>query len=171
MQRLFLLRQIDMDCRDGPLSESSLNELEPALERWMSVWHKAPESIMDPRNPDGSNSFTAASYLGLAYIRMYTDYASKRQLSTWNPGLVASNLFRAPVPQRSPRLGPALLHAMESLYIPIKTGIAYSARSHCLHWDIQNFLCKLEVCAFLTKWLLSVANSCDVDPISGTVWQ
>ena len=124
--------------------------------------------MLDPRNPDSSNSFSATSLLGLAHLRLCTGLASYRQLSSWDPDKIALNLYQSPFPRRTPRLAPALLHATQGLYIPVKLGLEWVSRNHFLHWDLSVFLYYLEAAVFLSKWLLSVADSLRGTPMSDT---
>ncbi|KAJ5954281.1 hypothetical protein N7501_008560 [Penicillium viridicatum] len=41
-----------------------------------SLWQRAPESSLDPRNPNGPVTFTSTALLGVAYVRLGLDIGS-----------------------------------------------------------------------------------------------
>ncbi|KAF2165754.1 hypothetical protein M409DRAFT_55628 [Zasmidium cellare ATCC 36951] len=166
LQRIHLARQMQLNGRSESLRSSDLDEINIALERWTHAWRQAPESIFDPRNPDASNSFTATSLLGLAFVRLHTTYASCRALREWQPHKTGLNLARAHSPKRDADIIAALLHATQAFAVPVKFGVEVTSRRQFHHWDLQNFVWHLEAATFLSKWLLSVADFCDKDPVS-----
>ncbi|USW48511.1 hypothetical protein Slin15195_G018300 [Septoria linicola] len=166
LQRIYLSRQMQLESAQGPLRDADANELQNALSRWTLAWQQARGSMLDPRNPDGSNSFTSTSSLGLAYIRLSTNYASRRHLASWDANKIAQSLYDSPLPQRTSRLAPALLHATQGLYIPVKLGLDWVSRSEFLHWDLSIFLYYLEAAVFTSKWLSSVAVSLHTTPMT-----
>ncbi|PPJ55049.1 hypothetical protein CBER1_01527 [Cercospora berteroae] len=166
LQRVYLGRQMQLVGDQGPVRDGDASEIQSALQRWTLAWQQARESMLDPRNPDGSNSFTSTSYLGLAYIRLCTNYASRRHLTSWDVAKFGRSLHESPLPQRSSSLAPALLHATQALYIPVKLGLEWITRSNFLHWDLSIFLCYLEAAVFTSKWLLSIAESSGHFPLT-----
>lgn len=166
LQRIYLARQMQVDINSELVRSTDLGEIEVALERWAHAWKQAPESILDPRNPDASNSFTSTSLLGLAFVRLYTPYAACRRLCESQPKKTGAHLSRAPNPQRITRATPALLHVTHAFAIPVKYGMEYTGRRQFHHWDLQNFIWHLEAATFLSKWLMNVAESCHFDPLS-----
>lgn len=166
LQRIQLMRQMQLDTKSPTLRATDLDEIEVALERWTHAWQQAPESILDPRNPDASNSFTSTSLLGLAFVRLYTPYASCRRLCEWQPEKTGHLLSRAQDPQRTTRITPALLHATQAFAIPVKFGMESTSRRQFHHWDLQNFLWHLEAAVFLSKWLSDAAGASPDEPLS-----
>ncbi|KAF2164294.1 hypothetical protein M409DRAFT_56578 [Zasmidium cellare ATCC 36951] len=165
LQRIYHARQLQVSSIET-LRDSDLEEIEIALDRWTHAWKQAPESILDPRNPDASNSFTSTSYLGLAYVRLHATYGARRRLCDWQPRTAGASLYQAPLPQRAPRMEPALLHAAQALATPVKFGIEYMGRKQFHYWDLQNFIWHLEAAVFLSKWFLGFAETCQYNPPS-----
>lgn len=95
-----------------------------------------------------------------------SNYDNSRSLSSNDPEKVARDLYAAPLPPRMPEIAPALLHATQALYVPVKLGIDWISRRHFLHWDLPVFLYYLEAAVFLSKWLLSVAETVETIPLT-----
>ncbi|KAF7177871.1 hypothetical protein CNMCM7691_006347 [Aspergillus felis] len=111
-----------------------------ALHAWTGLWQRAPESSLDPRNPNGPVTFTSTALLGVAYVRLGLD------------------LVQMPTLPAGPYLLPAILHATHALSIPVKLGVNFVAQSHAFVWSVQHSLCGLEFAIFLSKWLFCIAD-------------
>lgn len=142
-----------------------------ALRRWTSRWQLAPESSLDPLNPNGPIPFTSTALLGLAYARLELDMGPARMLKTRNPREIVQGLLRSPSIDRGPHLLPALLHATHALSIPVKLGVQYVSRSQAFVWSIQHALCGLEFAVLLDKWLKAIGRSMDDRPLEGIHFQ
>ncbi|PYH98337.1 hypothetical protein BO71DRAFT_65879 [Aspergillus ellipticus CBS 707.79] len=138
-----------------------------ALHGWTSGWQRAPESSLDPLNPNGPIPFTSTAFLGLAYCRIHVDLGPYRNLNTRDPQKIASVLSSSPDVPRSRSLLPALLHATHALSIPVKLGVDYVAQSQAFVWSIQHVLCAVEFAIVLNKWLYSVSQSHSTNPLNG----
>ncbi|KAL2813444.1 hypothetical protein BJX63DRAFT_421305 [Aspergillus granulosus] len=115
------------------------------------LWQKAPESSLDPRNPNGPVTFTSTALLGIAYVRLSFNLGSYRILRSHNRMEIANRLLRIPGLSPGPNLLPAALHATHALSIPVKLGVNFVARSHAFMWSVQHSLCGLEFAIFLSK--------------------
>ncbi|RAK72256.1 uncharacterized protein BO72DRAFT_440154 [Aspergillus fijiensis CBS 313.89] len=129
-----------------------------ALHAWTSLWQRAPESSLDPRNPNGPVTFTSTAFLGVAYVRLGLDIGSYRILRSRDANEIASRLLQMPRLPAGPHLLPAILHATHALSIPVKLGVNFVAQSHAFVWSIQHSLCGLEFAIFLSKWLFCIAD-------------
>ncbi|KAL4936730.1 hypothetical protein BDV06DRAFT_204419 [Aspergillus oleicola] len=129
-----------------------------ALHAWTSLWQRAPESSLDPRNPNGPVTFTSTALLGVAYIRLSFNLGSYRILQSRNRQEMANRLLQLPPLSPSRHLLPAALHATHALSIPVKLGVNFVARSHAFVWSVQHSLCGLEFAIFLSKWLFCIAE-------------
>ncbi|KAJ5387454.1 hypothetical protein N7509_009995 [Penicillium cosmopolitanum] len=132
--------------------------LRTMLHAWTSQWQRAPESSLDPRNPNGPVTFTSTALLGLAYVRLGLDLGAHKILRSRNPSDIANRLLEMPRLPAGPHLLPAILHATHALSIPVRLGINFVARSHAFVWSIQHSLCGLEFAIFLSKWLFCLSN-------------
>ncbi|KAI4721419.1 hypothetical protein E4T48_02275 [Aureobasidium sp. EXF-10727] len=157
-QRVYLARQLHTN-RHDTLRDADMEEIELALKQWTAIWKQDPESILDPLKHDGSNSLTSTALLGLARIRLYSNYSCYMQLDSWNPRKVARNLFDVAPPSRTGNMTLALLHSAHALNFIVKFGIKYIGRVMFGRWDNQNLLYYLEAAVFLTKWLDALANT------------
>ncbi|KAL4915392.1 hypothetical protein BDW62DRAFT_212741 [Aspergillus aurantiobrunneus] len=160
LQRILLSRQASMS-RTVPQVDIFTN----ALRRWTLRWQLAPESSLDPLNPNGPIPFTSTALLGLAYTRLELDLGPSRMLKSRNPHEIARALWRSPSVDRGPQLLPALLHATHALSIPVNLGVEYVSRSQAFVWSIQHALCGLEFAALLGKWLKAVGRSMEEQPL------
>ncbi|KAL6233599.1 hypothetical protein BDW75DRAFT_251902 [Aspergillus navahoensis] len=129
-----------------------------ALHAWTSLWQRAPESSLDPRNPNGPVTFTSTALLGVAYIRLGFNLGSYRILRSLDANEIATRLLQIPRLPSGPHLLPAILHATHALSIPVKLGVNFVARSHAFVWSVQHSLCGLEFSIFLSKWLHCIAD-------------
>ncbi|KAL5363377.1 hypothetical protein BJX96DRAFT_186932 [Aspergillus floccosus] len=129
-----------------------------ALQAWTSLWQRAPESSLDPRNPNGPVTFTSTALLGVAYIRLGFNLGSYRILRTIDANEIATRLLQMPGLPPGPHLLPAILHATHALSIPVKLGVNFVALSHAFVWSVQHSLCGLEFSIFLSKWLYGIAD-------------
>ncbi|KAE8152875.1 hypothetical protein BDV25DRAFT_169864 [Aspergillus avenaceus] len=129
-----------------------------ALHTWTSLWQRAPESSLDPRNPNGPVTFTSIALLGVAYIRLGLNLGSYRILQSRDAMEIATRLLQIPRLPSGPHLLPAILHATHALSIPVKLGVTFVARSHAFVWSVQHSLCGLEFAVFLSKWLYCIAD-------------
>lgn len=102
---------------------------------------------------DGSISLTSTACLGLARIRLYSNYSISIQSTRWNPQQVAKKLFETSPPARTDSMTLALLHSAHALTFLVKFGIKYISRVMFGRWDNQNILYYLEAAVFLSKWL------------------
>jgi hypothetical protein len=127
--------------------------LDRGLSAWKAGWKRAPESSLDPQNPNGPVAFTSTALLGLAYIRLHVDMGPLRHLETRDATQIATALLNTPDIRRDPRLTPALLHSAHALSIPVRLGIDFVARTQTFFWSIQHSLCSLECAFLLSKWL------------------
>ncbi|KAI2822454.1 transcriptional regulator family: C2H2 zinc finger [Aspergillus niger] len=130
-----------------------------SLYAWTSLWQQAPESSLDPRNPNGPVTYTSTALLGVAYIRLGLDLGSYRILQSRDAREIANRLLQIPRLPPGPHLLPAILHATHALSIPVKLGVNYVARSHAFVWSVQHSLCGLEFAIFLSKWLFCIADN------------
>ncbi|KAL4886700.1 hypothetical protein BJY04DRAFT_76607 [Aspergillus karnatakaensis] len=137
-------------------AEPQVDKFIIALRRWTSIWQLAPESSLDPLNPNGPIPFTSTALLGLAYTRLQLDLGPSRLLLTRDPQAVTCSLLHSAPLVRSQSLVPALLHATHALSIPVKLGVEYVSRSQAFVWSIQNALCGMEFAVFLSKWLKAI---------------
>ncbi|RAK89411.1 C2H2 transcription factor [Aspergillus costaricaensis CBS 115574] len=135
------------------------NVIRNSLHAWTSLWQRAPESSLDPRNPNGPVTYTSTALLGVAYIRLGLDLGSYRILQSHDATDIAKRLLQIPRLPPGPHLLPAILHATHALSIPVKLGVNFVARSHAFVWSVQHSLCGLEFAIFLSKWLFCIADS------------
>ncbi|KAJ5409700.1 uncharacterized protein N7487_004059 [Penicillium crustosum] len=129
-----------------------------ALHAWTYLWQRAPESSLDPRNPNGPVTFTSAALLGVAYVRLGLDLGSYKILRYRDPEQIANQLLQIPRLPAGPHLLPAILHATHALSIPVKLGVNFVAQSHAFVWNVQHSLCALEFAVFLSKWLFCISD-------------
>ncbi|PWY85594.1 hypothetical protein BO83DRAFT_443514 [Aspergillus eucalypticola CBS 122712] len=160
LQRILLGRQAAL-CNSVPQADMLTN----ALRNWTSTWQLAPESSLDPLNPNGPIPFTATALLGLAYTRLQIDLGPCRKLETRSPVEIARTLHQSPPVSREKNLLPALLHATHALSIPVKLGIEYVSRSQAFVWSIQHALCGLEFAVLVEKWLRQVERTKEEQPL------
>lgn len=130
-----------------------------ALRSWTFIWQQAPESSLDPLNVNGPIAFTSSSLLGLAYIRLFLNIGPFRQLETRDPTIIADCLFQCPLPERGPRLIPALIYAVHAMTIPVRLGVDFLARSQAFFLSVRYCLASMECGVFLSKWLLTLIPS------------
>jgi hypothetical protein len=138
-----------------------------ALHAWTGLWQRAPESSLDPRNPNGPVTFTSTALLGVAYVRLGLDLGSYRILQSRDAKEIASRLVQMPRLPAGPHLLPAILHATHALSIPVKLGVNFVARSHAFVWSVQHSICGLEFAIFLSKWLFCIAECQTRRPLDG----
>ncbi|OOO13065.1 hypothetical protein OAory_01008140 [Aspergillus oryzae] len=162
LHRILLSRQASLS---GVISSDQLDIFENALRRWTSTWQLAPESSLDPLNPNGPIPFTSTALLGLAYTRLQLDLGPCRALITRDPRQIASTLLDSRPLIRSRRLLPALLHATHALSIPVKLGLEYISRSQAFVWSNQHALCGVEFAVLLSKWLHAVGETQERQPL------
>ncbi|KAL4901594.1 hypothetical protein BDW74DRAFT_71369 [Aspergillus multicolor] len=160
LQRILLARQAALSTT---VPQSDI--LMTALRHWTSTWQLAPESSLDPLNPNGPIPFTSTALLGLAYTRLQLDLGPHRLLRTRHPLSIARALHNSPPVSRDHALLPALLHATHALSIPVKLGVEYVSRSQAFVWSIQHALCGLEFAVLLEKWLRVVGRTRGVLPL------
>ncbi|KAI5208453.1 hypothetical protein AUEXF2481DRAFT_292926 [Aureobasidium subglaciale EXF-2481] len=158
VQRVYLARQLHNN-HHGALRDADMDEIGLALKQWTAIWKQAPESILDPLNPDGSNSLTSTAFLGLARIRLYSNYTYSMRFGSWDAKQIASSLFEDVLPARSSNMTLALLHSVHALNLLVKFGIRYISRIMFVRWDSQNLFYYLEAAVFLSKWLEELANT------------
>jgi hypothetical protein len=137
------------------------------LHAWTSQWQRAPESSLDPRNPNGPVTFTSTALLGLAYVRLALNLGSYKILGSRHPKEIADKLIKMPRLPSGPHILPAILHATHALSIPVKLGVNFVARSHAFVWSVQHSLCGLEFAIFLSKWLFSISDHQEKGPLDG----
>lgn len=168
IQQIFFARQLSTSWPGvigTSLRPEDLSAFERGLAAWKAGWRRAPESSLDPQNPNGPVAFTSTALLGLAYIRLHVDMGPLRHLETRDAMQVASALRDSPPIQRSPRLTMALLHSAHALSIPVRLGIDFVAKTQTFFWSIQHSLCSLECAFLLSKWLAAVSSaSSNTDP-------
>lgn len=129
-----------------------------ALHAWTSLWQRAPELSLDPRNPNGPVTFTSTALLGVAYVRLGLDLGSYKILRYRDPEQIANQLLQIPRLPAGPHLLQAILHATHALSIPVKLGVNFVAQSHAFVWNVQHSLCALEFAVFLSKWLFCISD-------------
>lgn len=171
IQQIFFARQLSTSwpgVMGTSLRPEDLTAFERGLATWKAGWKRAPESSLDPQNPNGPVAFTSTALLGLAYIRLHIDMGPLRHLETRDPMQVALALRDSPSIQRDPRLTMALLHSAHALSIPVRLGIDFVAKTQTFFWSIQHSLCSLECAFLLSKWLaaVSTASSQNDPPLS-----
>ncbi|CAG8944189.1 unnamed protein product [Penicillium salamii] len=161
IQRCSLVRDLALGLPNEPshLPSEELNKLEGALRSWTFIWQQAPESSLDPLNENGPIAFTSSSLLGLAYIRLSLNIGPFRRLETRDPAIIANFLLKCPLPERGPRLTPALIYAVHAMTIPVRLGIDFLARSQAFFLSVRYCLASMECAVFLSKWLLTLVPS------------
>jgi len=160
IQQIFFARQVSLvwpGVSGMNLRADDISVLERALSAWKSAWRRAPESSLDPQNPNGPVAFTSTALLGLAYIRLHVDMGPLRHLETRDPIRIADALRYTPPIARDPRLTSALLHSAHALSIPVRLGIDFVAKTQTFFWSIQHSLCSLECAFLLSKWLAALS--------------
>ncbi|KAI5204558.1 hypothetical protein E4T39_03585 [Aureobasidium subglaciale] len=162
VQRVYLARQLHNN-HHGALRDADMDEIGLALKQWTATWKQAPESILDPLNPDGSNSLTSTAFLGLARIRLYSNYTHSMRFGGWDVQKIARSLFEDVLPARNSNMTLALLHSAHALNLLVKFGIRYISRVMFARWDSQNLFYYLEAAVFLSKWLEELANTHHAD--------
>ncbi|KAJ5338243.1 hypothetical protein N7452_004971 [Penicillium brevicompactum] len=162
IQRIMLVQQAfnPYTDEDHNLLNHQKETIRNALHTWTSQWQRAPESSLDPRNPNGPVTFTSTALLGLAYVRLALNIGSYKILGTRDPQEIANRLLQMPRLPAGPHLLPAILHATHALSIPVKLGVNYVARSHAFH-----SICGLEFAIFLSKWLFCISNCQKTRPL------
>ncbi|KPI36900.1 Regulatory protein ADR1 [Cyphellophora attinorum] len=161
IQQIFFARQLSMSwpgSAGSMLRSEDITVLERALSAWKQGWKRAPESSLDPQNPNGPVAFTSTALLGLAYIRLHIHMGPLRHLETRDSVQIAHALRNTPDLQRDPRLTPALLHSAHALSIPVRLGIDFVARTQTFFWSIQHSICSLECAFLLSKWLAALSR-------------
>lgn len=161
IQQIFFARQLSLawpGVAGSSLRIEDITVLDRGLSSWKAGWKRAPESSLDPQNPNGPVAFTSTALLGLAYIRLHVDMGPLRHLETRDATQIATSLLNTPDLRRSPRLTPALLHSAHALSIPVRLGIDFVARTQTFFWSIQHSLCSLECAFLLSKWLASLSR-------------
>ncbi|BCR87685.1 uncharacterized protein ACHE_40249A [Aspergillus chevalieri] len=160
IQRILLMYQAFHFNSDGqhPLLLSQKDEIRNSLRAWTSQWQRAPESSLDPRNPNGPVPFTSTVLLGLAYIRLAFNIGSYGTLRSRDPEQIANKLLDLPRLPGGPHLLPAILHATHALSIPVKLGISFVSRGHTYVSSIQHSLCGMEFAVFISKWLHCISE-------------
>lgn len=161
IQQIFFARQVSLNWPNAAgvsLRLEDIAVMERALSAWKSGWKRAPESSLDPQNPNGPIAFTSTALLGLAYIRLHVDMGPLRHLETRDSMQIAQALRNTPPIRRDPRLTPALLHSAHALSIPVRLGIDFVARTQTFFWSIQHSLCSLECAFLLSKWLYALSR-------------
>jgi hypothetical protein len=138
-----------------------------ALHTWTSLWQRAPESSLDPRNPNGPVTFTSTALLGVAYVRLALNLGSYRILRYRDPRRVANQILQTPRLAPGPYLLPAILHATHALSIPVKLGVNFVAQSHAFVWSFQHSLCGFEFAVLLSKWLYCISDCQSSRPLDG----
>ncbi|RMZ92565.1 hypothetical protein DV736_g139, partial [Chaetothyriales sp. CBS 134916] len=162
IQQIFFARQLSLvgpGVEGGSLRLEDITTLERGLSAWKQGWKRAPESSLDPHNPNGPVAFTSAALLGLAYIRLHVDIGPLRHLETRNSLQVANALRNTPAIKRDPRLTPALLHSAHALSIPVRLGVDFVSKTQSFFWSIQHSLCSLECAFLLSKWLAVLSRA------------
>lgn len=137
---------------------TSFSSSRNALHAWTGLWQRAPESSLDPRNPNGPVTFTSTALLGVAYVRLGVDLGFNKILRSRDANGIADRLLQMPALPAGTHLLPAILHATHALSIPVKLGVNFVAQSHAFAWSVQHSLCGLEFAIFLSKWLFSIAD-------------
>ncbi|EXJ71956.1 uncharacterized protein A1O5_04458 [Cladophialophora psammophila CBS 110553] len=161
IQQIFFARQLSLawpGVAGSSLRIEDITVLDRGLSSWKAGWKRAPESSLDPQNPNGPVAFTSTALLGLAYIRLHVDMGPLRHLETRDATQIATSLLNTPDIRRDPRLTPALLHSAHALSIPVRLGIDFVARTQTFFWSIQHSLCSLECAFLLSKWLYVLSN-------------
>ncbi|EFY94094.1 fungal specific transcription factor domain protein [Metarhizium robertsii] len=162
VQQIFLARQLSfapsgIECASLP--PDLLLKFDSALRVWQHNWEATKDSSLDPSSPGGPLSFNSTALFRLAYIRLHADFGPCRRLETRNAERIAQAFRNAPLLERSPLVGRAVLQSAHSLSIPVRIGIEFVARTQTLHWSIVHSLCNLECGLFLGKWLETIANA------------
>ncbi|KAJ5102523.1 hypothetical protein N7532_003052 [Penicillium argentinense] len=167
IQRIILAYQAFRSFNDNEntLMNGQKELMRSALHAWTSQWQRAPESSLDPRNPNGPVTFTSTALLGLAYVRLGLDLGLYKILRSREASEIANRLLQMPSLPAGPHLLPAILHATHALSIPVKLGVSFVARSHAFVWSIQHSLCGFEFAIFLSKWLFRISESQNKRPL------
>ncbi|KAL4860589.1 hypothetical protein BDV12DRAFT_181349 [Aspergillus spectabilis] len=130
---------------------------EKALDRWTRCWRRAPESNLEPMDPNGPLPFTSSALLSLAYIRNCSTLGHSKVLLSWDPVRIAASLQTSPAPGRTWHNMLAAIHSTHILSTVAKLGIQYIKHNQAFVWGIENALYGLEAAIYLNKWLLAVA--------------
>ncbi|OJJ78823.1 uncharacterized protein ASPGLDRAFT_138064 [Aspergillus glaucus CBS 516.65] len=168
IQRIMLVQQAfnhPYTDEDHTLLNRQKEAIRNALHTWTSQWQRAPESSLDPRNPNGPVTFTSTALLGLAYIRLAFNIGSCKILRSRDPQQISERILQMPPLPTGPHLLSAILHATHALSIPVKLGVNSVSRSHAFVWSIQHSLCGLELAIFLSKWLFCISNCQKTRPL------
>ncbi|KAJ5554591.1 hypothetical protein N7513_004550 [Penicillium frequentans] len=104
---------------DQNLLNDQKEAIRKGLHAWTSQWQRAPESSLDPRNPNGPVTFTSTALLGLAYVRLALNIGSYKILGSRDPQEIANKLLQMPRLPSGAHILPAILHATHALSIPI----------------------------------------------------
>ncbi|KAI9037601.1 uncharacterized protein KD926_000163 [Aspergillus affinis] len=151
--------------RGNALLVAQNESMRDSLRAWTFQWQRAPESSLDPRNPNGPVTFTSTALLGLSYVRLAFDMASYKILESRSPQEIATRLLNLPDLPHGPHLLPAMLHATHALSIPVKLGVDFVARSHAFVWSIQHSICGFEFAVYLCKWLYHICDTHATRPL------
>lgn len=116
---------------------------------------------------DGSISLTSTACLGLARIRLYSNYSTCMQSTRWIPQQVAKKLLETTPPTRADNMTLALLHSAHALTFLVKFGIKYISRVMFGRWDNQNILYYLEAAVLLSKWLRVLGQTYHINVATG----
>lgn len=151
-------RQLLLDATGTPTQLADAPFFLLPLERWKGAWQRAPESVLDLRNPRDSLSWSAVSLLSLAHIRAYFDMGQYRQLQCGDPEKVAFAAHRCYSCGRGPHLTQALLHSAHTFNIPVQLGVSYLPNCQPYLWSIQHCVSYFDCAASLSKWLWTLSD-------------
>lgn len=138
-----------------------------ALQRWVLLWRKTPESNLEPLDPNGPLPFTSSALLSLAFVQKYFAVTRTRKLYTWEPSEVAQVLHTSPPVRREWSSLLAAHHATNFLATLVNLGIQYLKHNQLSLWNVEATLCGLDCAVFLEKWLLQVHETSHSAPLTG----
>ncbi|PYI35282.1 hypothetical protein BP00DRAFT_480475, partial [Aspergillus indologenus CBS 114.80] len=166
LQRIYLANSLCQDGDHPSLSAAETDSLQRALNNWRITWKASPDTAHDLHETYGSIAFASTALLGMAHVRLQCNLGPWRQLQSCDPQTVAAKLHACPLPERSPHLPHALLHAIHALRISVHMGVAYFSVRQSFSWSLYHVFCGLEFAVFTSKWLHVVAQNCGSVPLT-----
>jgi hypothetical protein len=163
LQRITVSRQLAFGPSVGTQPLQDAASLQESLLRWKDAWQRAPESVLDFRDPKDSLSWTSISLVGLAHLRLYFDMGFHRLLHSCDAEEIANAAYKCHSPGRGSHLTQALVHSAHLLNIPVQLGVSYLSSCQAYSWSIQHCLCFFECTIFLSKWIWAIADGTPSD--------
>jgi hypothetical protein len=169
-QHIFLVRQTSAFARPSianvkNLKAEDIDNTNKALQAWQKGWEQTLGRSLEPPNDPVTKS--SAALARLAYIHLHGSKAGPcRSLETRDPKQIAEAFVQSPLLARGPCINQAVLQAVHSLSIIVRTGINFAARTQAFSWTIEYSLCNAECAFLLSKWLQTIATTFENEPLS-----